>query len=142
LCGVYFCTLCPSIGPTERSRQDLDRLPLVTDFLTNFWVEHIDGARLSPNSVRNAVWHALNEPVCQYLRTRNPRSSTVYIYSLGPLARDSPCICHLSVTTYMTLSPAIIHRGSSFSTNQASDSLEHKFSFPTFLLGTGIPQFM
>ena len=93
LCGVYFCTLCPSIGPKERSRQALDRLPLVSNFLTNFWMQHFVGARLSPNSFRNAVWHALNEPVCQYLRTRNPRCSTVYIdNSLGPLARDSPCI--------------------------------------------------
>jgi hypothetical protein len=25
LCGVYFCTLCPSIGPKERSRQALSR---------------------------------------------------------------------------------------------------------------------
>ena len=25
LCGVYFCALCPSIGPKERSRQGLDR---------------------------------------------------------------------------------------------------------------------
>ena len=57
-----------------------------------FWMQHFDGPRLSPNSVRNAVWHALNEPVCQYLRRRNPRCSTVYIEnSLGPLARDSPC---------------------------------------------------
>ena len=91
--GVYFCTLCPSIGPKERSRQALDRLPLVSNFLTNFWTEHFDSARLSPNSVRNAVWHALNEPVCQYLRTRNPHCSTVTIdNSLGSLARDSPCI--------------------------------------------------
>ena len=90
--GVYFCTLCPSIGPKERSRQALDRLPLVSNFLTNFWMQHFDGARLSPNSVRNALWHALNEPVCQYLRTRNPRCSTVCIdSSLGPLARDSSC---------------------------------------------------
>ena len=90
--GVYFCTLCPSIGPKETVRQALDRLPLVSNFLTNFWMQHFDSARLSPNSVRNAVWHALNEPVCQYLRTRNPSCSTVYIdNSLGPLARDSPC---------------------------------------------------
>ena len=90
---VVFFTLCPSVGPKERSRQALDRLPLVSNFLTNFWIEHVDGARLSPNSVRNAVWHALNEPVCQYLRMRNPRCSTVYIdNSLGPLARDSPCV--------------------------------------------------
>ena len=95
LCGVYFCTLCPSIGPKGRSRQALDRLPLVSNFLTNFWMQHFDGARLSPNSVRNSVWHALNEPVCQYLRKRNPRCSTVYIdISLGPLARDSPCIIY------------------------------------------------
>ena len=92
LCGVYFCALFPSIGPKERSRQALDRLPLVSNFLTNFWMQHFDGASLSPNSVRNAVWLALNEPVCQYLRTRNPRCSTVYIdNNLGPLARDSPC---------------------------------------------------
>jgi len=93
LYGVYFCTLCPSLGPKERSRQALDRLPLVSNVLTNFWMQHFGGARLSPNSVRNAIWHALNEPVCQHLRTRNPRCSTVYIdNSLGPLARDSPCI--------------------------------------------------
>jgi len=91
LCGVYSCTLCPSVGLKERSRHALDRLPLVSNFLTNFWLQHFDG--LSPNSVRNAVWHASNEPVCQYLRARNPRSSTVYIdNSLGPLARNSPCI--------------------------------------------------
>ena len=67
--------------------------PCLSIFLTNFSMQHFDGARLSPNSVRNAVWHALNEPVCQYLRTRNPRYSTVYIdNSLGPLARDSPCL--------------------------------------------------
>ena len=93
-----FCTLYPSIGPKERSRQALDRLPLVYNFLTNFWVQNFDVARLSPNSVWNAVWHALNEPVYQYLRTRTPRCSIVYINnSLGPLARDSPCIIdHLS----------------------------------------------
>jgi len=49
-------------------------------------MEHFDGARLPPNSVRNVIWHALNELVCQYLRMRNPRCSTVYIdNSLGPL---------------------------------------------------------
>jgi hypothetical protein len=41
-------------------------------------MEHFDGACLSPNSIQNAIWHALNEPVCQHLRTRNPRCSTVY----------------------------------------------------------------
>jgi len=65
--GCIFCTLCPSIGPKEKSRQALDRLPIVSNFLTNFWMQHFDGACLSPNTVRNAVWHALNEPVCQYL---------------------------------------------------------------------------
>ena len=90
---MYFCTLCPSIGPKVRSRQTLDRLPLVSNFLTNFWMQHFDGARLSANSFRNAVWLTLNEHVCQYLRKRNPRCSTVYIdNSLGPLARDSLCI--------------------------------------------------
>ena len=93
LCGVYFCTLCPSIGPKERSRQALDRLPLVSNFLTNFWMQHFGGARLSPNSVRSAVWHALNEPVVQHLRTRNPHCSTVYIDNiLGLLATESLCI--------------------------------------------------
>jgi len=97
---VYFCTLCPSIGPKERSRQALDRLPLVSNFLTNFWMEHFDGACLSTNSVRNAIWHALNEPVCQYLRTRNPCCSTVYIdNSLGLLARDSSCV-YIYIYTY------------------------------------------
>ena len=96
LCGVFFCTLCPSIGPKERSRQALDRLPLVSNILTNFWVQNFDGARLSPNSVWNAVWHALNEPVCQYLRKRNPHCSTVYIdNSLGLLATESSCIIHI-----------------------------------------------
>jgi len=90
--GVFF-TLCSSIGPKERSRQALDRLPIVSNFLTNFWMEHFDGARLSPNSVRNAVWHALNEPFCQYLRKRTPRCSAVCIDKcLAPLARGSPCI--------------------------------------------------
>ena len=56
-------------------------------------MEHFNGVRLSSNSVRNAVWHALNEPICQYLRKRNPRCSTVYIdNSLGSLATESPCI--------------------------------------------------
>jgi len=91
--GVFLYTFPFNRPPKERSRQALDRLPLVSNFLTNFWMQHFDGARLSPNSVRNAVWHALNEPVCQYLRTRNPHCSTVYIdNSSGPLARDSPYI--------------------------------------------------
>jgi hypothetical protein len=29
----------------------------------------------------NAVWHALHEHVCQYLRKRNTRCSTVYIFT-------------------------------------------------------------
>ena len=55
------------LASKERSRQALDRLPLVSNFLTNFWMQHFDGACLSTNSIQNAVWHALNEPVCQYL---------------------------------------------------------------------------
>ena len=112
--GVFF-TLCPSIGPKERSRQALDQLPLVSNFLTNFWMPHFHGARLSPNSVRNAVWHALNEPVCQYLRTRNPRCSIVYIDNcLGPLATESPCTsyhhCHrLSSSRHLLLN--VLRRG-------------------------------
>ena len=90
--GVFLYTL-PFNRPQRKNRQALDRFLLVSNVLTNFWVQHLDGACLSPNSVRNAIWHALNEPVCQYLRTRNPRCSTVYIdNSLEPLARDSPCI--------------------------------------------------
>jgi len=65
---VYFCTFCTSIGPKERSWQALDRLPLVSNFSTNFWMEHFDGACLSPNSIQNAIWNALNENLCQYLR--------------------------------------------------------------------------
>jgi len=57
------------------------RLPVVSNFLTNFWMQHFDGARLSPNSVRNTVWHASHEPVCQYLRMRNTRCTTVYIFT-------------------------------------------------------------
>ena len=34
LCGVYFCTFCPSIGPTERSRLASDREIWVAKF---FW---------------------------------------------------------------------------------------------------------
>ena len=106
-----FCTICSSISLKERSRQALDRLPLVSNFLTNFWMEHFDGARLSGNSVRNAVWQVLNEPVCHYLRTRNPRCSTVYIdNSLGPLARDSlyifgVCNCRLIYPSCSAHSP-------------------------------------
>jgi len=76
-------------------------------------MQHFDGARLSPNSVRNAVWHALNEPVCQYLRNRNQRCSTVYIdNSLGSLARDSPVYniimaCLISWETYILNSVAL-----------------------------------
>jgi len=91
--GVFLYALPFSRPPKNRSRQALDRVPPVSNFLTNFWMQHFDVARLSPNSVRNAIWHALNEPVCQYLRTRILRCSTVYIdNSLGPLVRDSPCI--------------------------------------------------
>jgi len=72
--GVFWYTLPFNRPPPpkERSLRALDRLPFVSNFLTNFWMQEFDGARLSPNSVRNAVWHALNEPVWQYLRTRNP----------------------------------------------------------------------
>ena len=62
-------------------------------------MQHFDGARLSPNSVRNAIWHALNEPVCQYLWMRNLCCSTVY--TDNSLANDSPCISHHS--DYQTL---------------------------------------
>ena len=74
-------------------------------------MHHFDGARLSPNSVRNAVWHALNEPVCHYLRTRNPHCSTVYIdNSLGPLARDSPCIILYYILYYNLIGPPLYMR--------------------------------
>ena len=110
--GCIFVLSALQYAPKERSRQALDRLPLVSNFLTNFWTQHFDGARLSPNSVRNAIWHALNEPVCQYLWTRNPRCSTVYIdNSLGPLARESPCswiygiiLCFVEILCTCTLS--------------------------------------
>ena len=59
--GVFLYALPFSRPPKNRSRQALDRVPPVSNFLTNFWMQHFDGARLSPNSVRNAVWHALNE---------------------------------------------------------------------------------
>ena len=89
--GVFLYTLPFNRLPKERSGQALDRLPLVSNFLTNFWMQHFDAARLSPNSVRNAVWHALNEPVCQYLRKRNPHRSTVYMdNSLGASSESRP----------------------------------------------------
>jgi len=75
--GCIFCRLCPSIRPKERSRQALDRLPLASNFLTNFWVQHFDGARLSTNSVRNAVWLALIEPVCS-IYERETRAFRLY----------------------------------------------------------------
>jgi len=109
-CAGCIFVHCLSIGPKERSRQALDRLPLVSNFLTNFWMQHFAGARLSPNSVRNAVWHALNEPVCQYLGTRNPRCSTVYTdNSLGPLARDSSCIIRLLLQSSTCLEQLCAH---------------------------------
>ena len=93
-CAGYFLYTLPFNRPAQKIRQALDRLLIVSNFLTKFWMQHFDGACLSTNSVRNGVWHALNEPVCQYLRTRNPCCSTVYIdNSLGSLARDPLCIC-------------------------------------------------
>ena len=107
---MYFFTFCPSIDPKERSRQALDRLPLVFNFLTNFWIQHFDGARLSTNSVRNAVWHALNEPVCQYLRTRNPHCSTVYIHnSWGTLATESLCIISILICEGLWFASIIVY---------------------------------
>jgi len=89
---VFLYTL-PFNRPKRKKSASVRSSTLVSNFLTNFWMQYFDGARLSPNSVRNAVWHALNEPVCQYLRKINPRYSTVYIdNSLGSLARDSLCI--------------------------------------------------
>ena len=99
--GVFLYTL-PFNRPQRK--KSADQLPLVCNFLTNFWMQHFDGARLSPNSVRNAVWHALNEPVCQYLRTRNPRCVTVHIdNNLGPLARESLCILLLLIAIELSL---------------------------------------
>ena len=101
LWGVFLYTL-PFNRPQRK--KSADQLPLVCNFLTNFWMQHFDGARLSPNSVRNAVWHALNEPVCQYLRTRNPRCVTVHIdNNLGPLARESLCILLLLIAIELSL---------------------------------------
>ena len=101
--GVFLCTL-PFNMPQRKKLAGVRSASLVSNFLTNFWIQQFDGARLSQNSVRNAVWHALNEPVCQYLRTRNPRCSTVYIdNSSGPLARDSP------YTIYAVLNKAENH---------------------------------
>jgi len=69
-------------------------------------MQHFDSARLSPNSVRNAVWRALNEPVYQYLRMRKPRCSTAYIHNnLGPLATES-----LYITTIFTFMKRHMYR--------------------------------
>jgi len=93
--GCIFYTLPFNRPQRKKSAGVRSASPCLSNFLTNFWMQHFDGARLSPTSVRNAVWHALNEHVCQYLRTRNPCCSSVYIdKSLRPLARDSPCISH------------------------------------------------
>ena len=35
-------------------------------------MQYFDGAHLSPNSVRNAVWHALNEPVLPVFTNEKP----------------------------------------------------------------------
>jgi len=53
--GVFLYTLPFNRPHKERSRQALDRLPLVSNFLTNFWRQHFDGARLSPNSIRRCT---------------------------------------------------------------------------------------
>ena len=66
------------------------RPPVVSNSLTNFWMQHFDGARLSPNSVRNAAWHALHEPVCQYLRKSSTRCSTVYIFTQAAFDSQLP----------------------------------------------------
>ena len=76
-------------------------------------MEHFDGARLSTNSIRNAVWHALNEPVCRYLLTRKPRCSTVCIdNSLGPLATESPCTNTVYFLPIMQILRNMLYRGS------------------------------
>jgi hypothetical protein len=59
------------------------RLPVVSNFLTSFWIQHFNSARLSQNSVRNAVWHALNEAFCQYLRKRNTLFDCIHLNSRG-----------------------------------------------------------
>jgi len=102
--GVFLYTL-PFNRPQRKKSAGIDWLLLVSNFLTNFWMQHFDGAHLSPNSVWNAIWHALNEPVCHYLRTRNLRCSSVCIdSSLGPLARNSPYITvhvHIDFSFYL-----------------------------------------
>ena len=35
----------------------------VSKFLPNFWMQNFNSACRSINSVRNAIWHALNEPL-------------------------------------------------------------------------------
>ena len=45
--GVFLYTLPFNRPPKERNRQTLDRLPLVSNVLKNFWMQHFDGAHFS-----------------------------------------------------------------------------------------------
>ena len=85
--GVFLYTLPFNRAQRKKSAGVRSTSPCLY-FLANFWMKLCDGACLSPNSVRNAVWYALNERVCQYLRKRNPRYSdnnnnNIYLLQLG-----------------------------------------------------------
>ena len=88
--GDAFTSFIVSSGILRSHACCVRRLSVVSYFLTNFLMQHFDGARLSPNSVRNADWHALDEHVCQYLRTRNTRCSTVYIFTQAAFDSQLP----------------------------------------------------
>jgi hypothetical protein len=51
------------------------RLPIVSNFFTNFWIHHFDDVNLPQNLFWNAICDSLNDPVCQYVQTRNTLSS-------------------------------------------------------------------
>jgi len=55
LCGLYFCTLCPSVGPKERSRQALDPEIWVAKV---FWDNSVFKKKLSiSRTLAFDVWH-------------------------------------------------------------------------------------
>jgi hypothetical protein len=46
-------------------------------------MQYFDGARLSQNSVRNAIWHALNKPVLPIFTEKHALFDRIHFHSRG-----------------------------------------------------------